>query len=533
MYRTFRGSVVALLALLIAVSAPLDAGAARTTRVLPPPDRSQGDFTRGEALDLLAQAKDQLRPDIKRTLARKLVGHGPQTEITMTLRDLYRARDELSGADRRDADTLLSRARIFTNGAEDPITVSTPAYKCSTNFCVHYRPPSPGDTDATTLTQVQTTLTTLEEVRSYETGTLGYRKPVADTPSTPTTDNPDSRFDVFLGDIAYQGLYGYCAPDGAKRAIDGHIASYCVLDNDYARSQYGTAPINALRATAAHEFFHAIQFAYDVNDDLWFMEGTAVWVEDEVYDAINDNYQYLAFSALRYPRTPTDYSRNLNPYGSFLFFKYASERLGPAVVRQFWENADGTRNRYSLQAIRAVLAARKTSWPAFFATFGSWNTLPNRSYSERAYYPPPVFTLTKTLTMKARSTGWSRVNLMHMTNSPVRVIPGRKLKPRKKLLIEVNVPDTARGATALVQVRYRNGAVGHSMMPLNAYGNGRLLIPFNRKQVASVVIVASNTSTTMRNCDAIGDSDGSPVYSCFGRGYYDAGQTYAVRATVR
>ena len=53
-------------------------------------------------------------------------------------------------------------------------------------------------------------------------------------------------------------------------------------------------PINALRVTAAHEFFHAIQFAYDVKEDLWFMEGSATWVEDEVYDSINDNYQFLA-----------------------------------------------------------------------------------------------------------------------------------------------------------------------------------------------------------------------------------------------
>lgn len=532
-YRTLRGSLIALLALLIAVSAPLDADAASSTRFPPPPDRSNGDFTRGEALDLLANAKEQLRPDTKRVNARKPVGHGTQTEITMTLRDLYRARSELSGADRRDADTVLSRGRVFTNKAQDPITVSTPVYQCSTNFCVHYRPPSPGDTDATAPAQVQTTLSTLEQVRAYETGTLGYRKPVTDTPRTPSNDNPDARFDVFLGDIANQGLYGYCAPDGDQPESNGHVASYCVLDNDYARSQYGTAPSNALRATAAHEFFHAIQFAYDVNDDLWFMEGTAVWVEDEVYDAINDNYQYLAYSALRYPRTPTDYSRNLNPYGSFLFFKYASERLGRTVVRQFWENADAPRNRYSLQAIRVVLASRSTGWAGFFATFGSWNTLPNGSYSERAYYPPPVYTVTRTLTKRTRSTGWSSVNLMHLSNSPVRVLPGPRLSPRKKLLIEVNVPDTARGATALIQRRYRNGAVSHSLMPLNAYGNGRLLIPFNRKQLAAVVLVSSNTSTSMRNCGAISDSDGSPVYSCFGRGYYDVGQTYSVRATVR
>ena len=119
---------------------------------------------------------------------------------------------------------------------------------------------------------------------------------------------------MFLGDIAREGLYGYCSPDGAQPDNgDGRAPAFCVLDNDYARSQYGIAPINALRVTAAHEFFHAIQFAYDVYEDLWFMEGTATWVEDEVYDKINDNYQFLSDSPIRYPRRSVDYSVDLAP----------------------------------------------------------------------------------------------------------------------------------------------------------------------------------------------------------------------------
>ncbi|MCW2827439.1 MAG: hypothetical protein JWQ67_1055, partial [Marmoricola sp.] len=70
-------------------------------------------------------------------------------------------------------------------------------------------------------------------------------------------------------------------------------------------------------------------------------------------------------------------------------------------------------------------------------------------------------------------------------------------------------------------------------LPLDARGKARLSMPFNRRQLASVVIVVSNTSTAMRNCGAIRDKDGAPVYSCYGRGYYDVGQTFSVRATVR
>ena len=50
--------------------------------------------------------------------------------------------------------------------------------------------------------------------------------------------------------------------------------------------------------TAAHEFFHAVQFAYNAFQDSWLLESTAAWVEDEAFDSVNDNYQYLRSSAL-------------------------------------------------------------------------------------------------------------------------------------------------------------------------------------------------------------------------------------------
>ena len=49
-----------------------------------------------------------------------------------------------------------------------------------------------------------------------------------------------------------------------KRTASG----YCVLDNDFAAAQFPLrAPRGNLRVTAAHEFFHAIQYAYDYAED--------------------------------------------------------------------------------------------------------------------------------------------------------------------------------------------------------------------------------------------------------------------------
>ena len=524
-----------LITLALGLSLLFGSGPATAKRTLPKPDhpeQSQPTFTKAEAKDVLAEAKSRLRPDTRRVRAHQPVGDGVDTEITMTLRDLYLARPELTGSDRRDANEMLSRGRV-SYGDADPVTLSTPLTKCSANFCVHYRP-SPVSESATAA-QVDTTLGVLEDVRAFETGTLGYRKPVSDAPAVSTTDNPNGKFDVFLGNIAREGLYGYCSPDGAKPDNgDGRAPAFCVLDNDYARSQYGIEPLNALRVTAAHEFFHAIQFAYDVNEDLWFMEGTASWVEDEVYDAINDNYQFLVDSPIRYPRRAMDYSVGLAPYGSFLFFKYAAERLrSRTVVRRFWEYADAPAGRYSLQAIRAVMRARKTNWSNLFTQFASWNTLPAHSYSERRAYPRPVLTLSRTLSKNARSTGWRRVNLPHLSSSTIRIAPHDRLSKRRKVLIQVNGPNISHGTNALIQRRFRNGKVTHSMIPLGRYGNAQLTTAFNRASLSSMYLVLSNTSTAMQRCGKITSPDGGPRYSCYGQGTYDSAQTFKVRATLR
>ena len=58
--------------------------------------------------------------------------------------------------------------------------------------------------------------------------------------------------------------------------------------------------------TAAHEYFHATQFAYDIAEDGWFLEATATWAEDELYDDVNDNVQYLTDSPITHPGQPID-----------------------------------------------------------------------------------------------------------------------------------------------------------------------------------------------------------------------------------
>jgi hypothetical protein len=532
--------VLALVAVLLVLASPLASQAARTSRTLPGPPRDQPEFSRDEARELLAEARSRMRRDSRPHDRGNPVGHGEATEITMTLRDLFLARPALTGPEREAADTLLSRPTDIDGddiGAGTAVAFPAAGRErwCPAGgvACVHWMTAgadrvSTSDTDGDQVPNyVETVNATIEDVWAEEVDDLGYRAPLSDGGEAADSDNPTPGVDIYLADLGSRGLYGYCAPEGPPGS--SRLPGYCVLDNDYATGQYGIAWVDALRVTVAHEFFHLVQFAYDVDEDTWFMEGTATWIEDEVFDGINDNLQFLADSPLRHPRTPVDYSSGLHRYGAWLFFRFVSERLDRQLVRQFWEGA-AAGTTYSLQAIRAAVATRM-SWPTFMTVFGAWNTLPANSYSERATYPSPAWTLQQTLSSTSTSTGWRTVNLPHLSSSAIRVTPHSRLSTSKRLEVRVDAPNTSQGSSALLQRRLRDGRVLNSTITLDKYGNGRVVYAFNRTSISSIVVVVANTSTAMQSCGQVLNSDG-PIYSCAGRGVHDSNQPYKVLARL-
>jgi hypothetical protein len=474
--RPFRALIAAALGSLLVLTVPTSVGAAG------PDGRDAAHlngFSRTEARQVLHQARTMMQ-------------RGPTTalpgarDLTMALRDLRLARPALTGADRRTADRLLSRSYPAARLAQASTTTATAATAakmiCSAHFCLHYG-------SGTTTQWAQTTSATLEHVWNVEVP-LMHRQPLPDGGSSDQADNPNNLLDVYLDDEGSGGYYGYCTSDDKTGAHQ--VAAYCVLDDDFARRQYGAAPINSLRVTAAHEFFHAIQFAADVTEATWFMEGSATWAEDVVYNSINDNYQYLPSSPIRHPRTPLDYGGGSYPYGSFIFFKYASQRMGNDVVRRFWDGVVGAPR--SIQSIHAVVGP--TAWPAFFTLFASWNTVPLHSYAERASYPAPSWWVRKTLAGNHTGTGLHSVRIPHLASSAVQVIPSARLSTGKHVLVSVDAPSTWTGSRALLQRRFKDGRVTQTMLPLTASGARHILVPFNHSTLRSVAVVVSNTAAT-------------------------------------
>ncbi|MGA1791890.1 MAG: hypothetical protein ACMUIM_10415, partial [bacterium] len=122
-----------------------------------------------------------------------------------------------------------------------------------------------------------------EQAWDHEINNLGYNPPEPDE-----NFGGDSRFDIYILNIT-NNSYGYTSIE--------YEHPYIVVNNDYMgfeNDPEGTRYGN-MKITAAHEFFHAIQYFYDDWNDysIWWEENTAVWMEDEVFDNVDGYLNYL------------------------------------------------------------------------------------------------------------------------------------------------------------------------------------------------------------------------------------------------
>jgi hypothetical protein len=410
---------------------------------------------------------------------------------TIARRDLRVALRDLSATERARARVLLAR----------PVTTQQ---LCSATTCVHY---TTAGADAATPAFAQTVLSTVDSVRNRLVAG-GYRAPNVDDPASP-------ELDVYLEDSGARRLYGYCDSDDPKLGEPNpsgyDVSAYCGLDNDFRPSQFGgAAALDSLRVTVAHELFHAVQFAYDYLEDGWLMEATATWMEDELYDSVNDNRQYLRTSPLSAPARSLDRFGGLYHYGAWLFFRHLSERFPsatgglPTIIRSIWTHADGRAGAADLMSIDAVtraLSDRRRTLTAEFARFAMANRSPRSFYSEGAAYPKAAASTVTIAAARRNPRATARV-LDHLSSATVRYVPSRTTARNWKLKLAVNMAPRTRGSAAVVRVFNRNGSVRTINVSLNAKGDAVLSVPFSSRTVSVVEVTLVNASRRFSRCFA-------------------------------
>lgn len=489
-------------------------------------------------------AGSQGRPNARQALARaKAVLSGaaaaqakpaaPSHEATLALRDLWLTRGSLEGADRRAADRLLARP---TDGGGDPqgdgYTVAEAAPRCGTRVCIHY---VTSTSDAVPLADanvngipdyVEFALTTMESVAANYAG-AGYRAPKPDGAL-----GGDARTDIYLTNVGDAALYGYCTSDQpAPPPGVFDVWAYCVLDNDYSAAEFptNTAPEN-FQVTAAHEFFHAVQFAYDAAEDGWLMEATATWAEDELYDNVNDNLQYLRDGQLGQPFNSLDRFSNtsLIQYGNWIFFRYLTERFPtkvgamPSLVRDIWARADSTvpaNDLPSIEAVKAALSSRGARFPDEFARFSAINRFSQKLYSEGAAnrYPQSPTAYSARLRPN-RFTAWTPVRAeafpgLHLSSVSAVAVPV-KVKGTAKLLVQVKLGAASHSPRAVVDQVTPGGRHILRFVRISSSGLGAVKVPFANTKTRQVMVTMVNAGTsyhcwqgTVFSCQGISRDD--------------------------
>ena len=195
-----------------------------------------------------------------------------------------------------------------------------------------------------------------EHVHSIENDKLGWREPKSDGRKGGTRGKTDIYLDQIGG-----ALFGYAAPDrgqGTKaHRLPRRLHGYLVLDNNYDRREFpGTTPLHDIEVTIAHEYNHILQFGYDAYQDAWFAESSAVWMEDEVYNGIDDYLRYVRRWVKAYDTPLT--ANSIKEYGSTVWNKWLAHRYGREIVRQAWARAVHTKpGGFSVSAYDSAIEA--------------------------------------------------------------------------------------------------------------------------------------------------------------------------------
>gem|GEM_PF-968372 len=218
-----------------------------------------------------------------------------------------------------------------------------------------------------------------EQVYRHLVAELGYLPPPSDGSA-----GGNSLYDVYIKSI---GVYGYTEPEAPAPQPWNDYTSFIVVNNDY--TGFYTSGDNAMKVTAAHEFHHAIQFAYNVYADRWFMECCGVWSEEENYPAINDCYQYLTAFFNNPQVSLTDASSEMHSYSTFIWAKYLAQHYSTDLIRNIWENC---KTSTVLSAMQTALSGAGSSRNAAFSEFARINYFTGsratpQSYDDARDYP--------------------------------------------------------------------------------------------------------------------------------------------------
>ncbi len=185
--------------------------------------------------------------------------------------------------------------------------------------------------------------------------TLGYNIPPSDG-----VNGGDSRTDIYIRSHTGFSYLGLTTPESPAPPYSNSYTSYIELTD--------TMGVDLLLTTTAHEYFHVVQLGYDKDEHVSFLEMTAVWSEDQVYDEINAYLRHLPGFFSRPEKALFSHT-----YSNVVWAIYLAENFGDDVLKDIFENCATTPDNNVRPATDLVLASFGTTFASEFASFTLWN----------------------------------------------------------------------------------------------------------------------------------------------------------------
>lgn len=283
----------------------------------------------------------------------------------------------------------------FFDPANDRPALPDSFISVTQRFKIHYTTEgkdavSPEDLNGNSVPdRIETIAFAFEKSYAIEIDSMGYNLP-------PSFEGGAKPYEVYVIDLSTSYAITVAEMRDSLAWEQKNVSSYILFDNDFSGPGYHIQGDDAIKVTAAHEFFHAIQLGYVFRKtDGFFFELSAVWAEDHVFDEV-DNYLYYMDYFFADPSIPMNAVSYTIPnifkhiYGACIFAFFIEENFGRNAIREIWQRMP---NESALEAADKIFKKEQRDFESEFVKFSMWNfftgsrSRPGFSYLRSSTYP--------------------------------------------------------------------------------------------------------------------------------------------------
>ena len=246
------------------------------------------------------------------------------------------------------------------------------------HFIIHYivdETPNniyaPGGDDKTTHDYAQKVANAAEESWNFQISQLGWQVP----PGDGICGGGFNKIDIYIHRL--ERYFGYAQAETQVSGTNGYTSFIGITNFINDRGIIRPLTNEEIKVVIAHEFNHVIQFGYNgtkSDQDIWFSENTATWIEEIQYPEINNWIEISLLNPARknpitHPYLNID-NRELY-YSGAIFCHMLSRWFGNNFIKDIWIYASMSNNSF-LSDINTKLLEKGQNLKSALKRYAIW-----------------------------------------------------------------------------------------------------------------------------------------------------------------